>query len=355
MGQAGGDLLRAVLTRQHAIEVGVVLLFLVAYSAQPLLVDVIKINGGAHPSTFSVLIPHYYSMVLVGTLPTKQKLSECDWRRGMILSTLDIINQLLKKAGLLYSGAAVYIVIDSSSIVWTAIWSMVLLRRKLKLFHWVGIGLITLGISLKACQLNFTFHDEEFLGVILTLVASILMGLTFVLNEKYMKGVKKIEGPNLVCMMGVCCAVPITLWTLFWTVPRFSELVIDPVREHNGSFKTVACCFFWLFASCWLHSGTLWFLMANYGAVSTGILKGVKVALVFLFSHVLFCDIQPHQCLNVWTGTSALICVTGVILYSFAKIQWSGKSEDKPTPDVASEASPTSIEDGEEKKKVERQ
>lgn len=64
------------------------------------------------------------------------------------------------------------------------------------------ITLITVGISLKACQLNFTFRDEEFLGVVLILLASVLMGLTFVLNEKFMRGDDRIEGPNLVCMMG---------------------------------------------------------------------------------------------------------------------------------------------------------
>nr|CEL68156.1 TPA: transporter/permease protein, putative [Neospora caninum Liverpool] len=355
MGRAGRDFLGAVLTRQHAIEIAVVVLFLAAYSVQPLLVDVIKFNGGAHPSTFAILIPHYYSMVLVGALPTKQKLAECNWRRGIVLSSLDMINQLLKKAGLLYAGAAVYIIVDSSSIVWTAIWSLVLLRRKLKVCHWIGIALITLGISLKACQLNFTFRDEEFLGVTLILLAAILMGLTFVLNEKFMQGADRIEGPNLVCMMGVCSAVPITLWTLFWTVPRFGELVVDPIRERDGSFKVVGYCFFWLFVSCWMHSGTLWFLMTHFGAVSTGILKGLKVALVFLLSHWLFCDIQPNQCLNVWTGSSALICVVGVTVYSLAKVSWTGKSKDKPSSEESSEAAQSSIEDGEAKAKNERQ
>ena len=64
------------------------------------------------------------------------------------------------------------------------------------------IVVISFGVSLKAWQLNITFSDEEFLGVCLILLASVLMGLTFVLNEKFMKGAKPVEGPNLVCMMG---------------------------------------------------------------------------------------------------------------------------------------------------------
>lgn len=311
----------------YLLPFGTIVLFLAAYCVQPLLVDVIKLNGGAHSSTFSILLPHYYSMIMVGTLPTQQKLTQCNWRKGMLVSSLDIVNQLLKKAGLLYAGAAVYIVIDSSSMVWTALWSRALLKRHLNLRQWIAILLISLGISLKACEQRFSFRDEEFVGVLLILLASVLMGLTFVLNEKFMRGQNCIEGPNLVCMMGVCCAIPVTLWSIVWTAPRFQELVLDPIVAKSGSLKTVAHCFFWLFVSGWMHSGTLWYLMTHFGAVSTGILKGLKVAIVFLASHYLFCDIQPNQCLNIWTGTAASLCVTGVVLYSFAPGGSSRKDE----------------------------
>lgn len=35
-------------------------------------------------------------------------------------------------------------------------------------------------------------------------------------------------------------------------------------------------------------------------------MQGLKVALVFLISHFLFCELQPNQCLNAWTTASAL-------------------------------------------------
>eukprot|EP00920_Eleutheroschizon_duboscqi_P018414 GHVT01043884.1.p1 GENE.GHVT01043884.1~~GHVT01043884.1.p1 ORF type:complete len:464 (-),score=142.51 GHVT01043884.1:663-2054(-) len=163
-------------------------IFLVAYCVQPLLVDVIKLHGGAHSSTFLFLLPHYFSMVMVGLMPTKQRLWECDWKKGLVVSALDIVNQLLKKAGLVYAGAAVYIVVDSSSVVWTAVWSRALLKRSLSNSQWLAILLISVGIGLKACSLTFSWHDREFLGVFLILCSSVLMGLTFVLNEKFMKG-----------------------------------------------------------------------------------------------------------------------------------------------------------------------
>ncbi|KAL8439628.1 hypothetical protein Efla_004536 [Eimeria flavescens] len=300
------------------VHLVLVVAFLTAYCVQPLLVDVIKFNGGANASTFSILVPHYLSMVMVGLLPTKQSLGECDWRKGLVVSLLDIVNQLLKKAGLIYAGAAVYIVVDSSSLVWTAVWSRLILNRRLTAAQWLGIFVISLGVSLKACQLNLAFSDEEFVGVLLILSASILMGLTFVLNEKFMCGGSRVEGPNLVCMMGICSGAVICVWSLLWTVPQFEEVVVQPIVNKGGSLHTVASCSLWLFISGWIHSGTLWYLMANFGAVSTGILKGLKVALVFVISHFLFCKFQPSQCLNAWTAASAATCVFGVILYSLA-------------------------------------
>jgi len=299
-------------------DAGIILFFLAAYCVQPLLVDIIKFNGGAHSSTFLFLIPHYYSMVLVGLIPSEKRLLECDWKKGAAVSVLDIVNQLLKKAGLVFAGAAVYIVIDSSSIVWTAIWSVLLLKHRLSFLQWLARFLISGGIALKACVLNFSFSDDEFIGVALILLASILMGLTFVLNEKFMNGGNAIPGPILVCMMGIFCSVVLSLWTTVWTIPQIDRLVIQQVKKSQGSYQVIFRCFVFLFISGWIHSGTLWYLIKNVGAVSSGVLKGLKVALVFVVSHFLFCELQPSQCLNVHSTCSAVVCVAGVMLYSYA-------------------------------------
>jgi len=315
------------LSLDSAKEVSTLLMFLVAYCIQPLLVDVIKYNGGAHSSTFLFLLPHYYAMMLVGFIPTEKSIWECDWRKGIVVSACDIVNQALKKVGLIFSGAAVYIVVDSSSIVWTAIWSWILLRRRLVFMQWVAIFFISAGVALKAATLHIALTDYEFIGVLLILTASILMGLTFVLNEKFMKDDNPIPGPNLVCMMGVCCSAVLTAWTFGWTVPQFDTLVIDNIKRKNGSVMQILVCFAALLAASWIHAGTLWYLVKHMGAVSSGVLKGLKVACVFLLSHLFFCERDPHQCLNLWTGSSAFVCVCGVVLYSYTTSQLKHKHQ----------------------------
>ncbi|OEH74690.1 transporter permease protein [Cyclospora cayetanensis] len=311
-------------------------------------------TSASQASTFSILIPHYYSMMMVVPLHNKsietlplgvpQRVRLEEGSRGLAsgypimdlqflrIPTVTLCLLLsLAAAGLIYAGAAVYIVVDSSSLVWTAVWSTAILNKKLSPTQWLAIVVISLGVSLKACQLNLAFNDEEFVGVLLILVASILMGLTFVLNEKFMLGSRPVEGPNLVCMMGYACTS-----------------TLQGTRLRNA---TVASCSLWLFISGWVHSGTLWYLMSSFGAVSTGILKGLKVALVFIISHFLFCEIQPNQCLNPWTAASAVTCVVGVIMYSLAAppkklSEMSAKliTGEEDSPSASTEATPCSGE-----------
>eukprot|EP00922_Rhytidocystis_sp_ex-Travisia-forbesii_P020593 GHVS01030271.1.p1 GENE.GHVS01030271.1~~GHVS01030271.1.p1 ORF type:complete len:487 (+),score=91.96 GHVS01030271.1:89-1549(+) len=302
------------------VQIIVVSGFILAYCIQPILVDVIKFSGGAHSSTFLILLPHYYAMVLVGLLPKDRSLLDCgwtDWKKGLLLSSLDVINQLLKKAGLVFAGAGVYIIVESSSMVWTVLWSKLLLQKRLNFAQWLSILLVTAGIALRSCQLTFQIENEEFFGVVLILASSILMGLTFVLFEMFVNHpTEAVPGPTLVFMMGSTCAVLMTGWQVVWTVPRFDQLVLQTIHEKQGNPWYVLICYIFLFISGWIHSATLWYLLKVLGAVSSGVLKGLKVAGVFVLSHILFCEIQPSQCLNIWSGASATVCTVGVIVYS---------------------------------------
>eukprot|EP00923_Selenidium_pygospionis_P022193 GHVN01038378.1.p1 GENE.GHVN01038378.1~~GHVN01038378.1.p1 ORF type:complete len:395 (+),score=31.23 GHVN01038378.1:454-1638(+) len=292
---------------------------LVAYCAQPLLVDVIRYNGGANSSTFLFLMPHYLAMVCVGLFyPSEARLRDCNWRIGGMLSFLDIINQLLKKGGLVYAGAAAYIVVDSSSIVWTALWSKLILGSTLSNLQWIGLATISVGMAIKARTLDLSFNNDEFYGVSLIFLSTVIMGLLYVLNQRYMQGEQPISGPTLVFMMGVCCSCLIILWTLVWTLPRFDQLVTSRIAAMGGDNQVVGVCFFGLFLAGVAHSATFWYIMSVYGAVSSGVLKGAKVAIVFLLSHILFCGYQESQCLNFVTTLSCVTCVSGVCLYSYA-------------------------------------
>ncbi|SBT70417.1 drug/metabolite transporter, putative [Plasmodium malariae] len=290
------------------------ILFLLSYCFQPLLIDIIKYNGCGNSSTFIFLIPHYLSMIIVGFLPKKQKLTECNWMKIFFVSILDLINQVLKKVGLLYAGSAIYIIIDSCTLIFTAMWRKILLNKKISNFQLLGILLITFGIAIKSNNLKFEIDREEVIGVILIIISNFLMGLTFVLNEKYMN---QMEGQNIVCLMGIFCLSFVSIWTAIWTLPNFNHLILENIKKKQGDIKTIWLSFLGLFAFNIITSSTLWYIMKISGSLTVGILKGLKVAIIFLFSHIFFCKYDSKQCLNLHSTLSVFCCIVGVLIYSF--------------------------------------
>ncbi|GAB64793.1 transporter permease protein [Plasmodium cynomolgi strain B] len=290
------------------------ILFLISYCFQPLLIDIIKYNGCGNSSTFIFLLPHYLSMIIVGLLPKKQKLKECKWMKIFFVSILDLVNQVLKKIGLIYAGSALYIIIDSCTLIFTAIWRRLLLNKKINCFQLLGILLITFGIAIKSNNLKFEINKEEIIGVILIILSNILMGLTFVLNEKYMG---EMEGQNIVCLMGIFSFCFVSLWTVIWTIPNFDHLIMENIKKKKGNINTIWLSFLGLFIFNFITSSTLWYIMKISGSLTVGILKGLKVAIIFLFSHIFFCKYDSKQCLNFHSSLSVFFCILGVLIYSY--------------------------------------
>lgn len=292
-------------------------MFLISYCFQPLLIDIIKYNGCGNSSTFIFLIPHYLSMALVGFLPKKQKLKDCKWMKICVISMLDIFNQLLKKVGLIFAGSSLYIIVDSCTLIFTAIWRRLLLKRKINKVELLGILLISSGIAAKSNNLKIEISKDEILGSLLVFISNIIMGLTFVLNEKYMH--EEMEGPNIVCIMGICCFSLVFLWTCIWTLPNFDELIIQNIRKKNGNVNIILFSFLLLFIFNFITSSTLWYIMKLNGSLAVGSLKGLKVAIICIFSHIFFCKHDPKQCLNFCSALSVCLCVLGVTIYTYNK------------------------------------
>ncbi|PHJ15098.1 transporter permease protein [Cystoisospora suis] len=315
-------------------------LFLTAYCVQPLLVDALKFEGAASTSTCLYLIPHFLGMLCVIFTPNASRCSKAAtacfqgparrpllqvrslnlnlraWRKAFFVAAIDLLHQLAEKAGLVLCGSGAYVLVSSSSIVWIAVLSAIMLQRHISVLQWLSLCLVCLGVSMKAFELTFELDNEECLGVFVTLIASVLQGLTFVVNESIMKSTAEpVTGPALVFMMGTICSSVLLAWTCVWTVPNFQILIADRVHERGGDPRRIALILLGLFCSGAVHSSTLWYIVKRLGAVTTGVLKGAKTASVFLLGHIFFCHLQPSQCLTPVKSMSAAVCIAGVVLY----------------------------------------
>eukprot|EP00922_Rhytidocystis_sp_ex-Travisia-forbesii_P033540 GHVS01049821.1.p1 GENE.GHVS01049821.1~~GHVS01049821.1.p1 ORF type:complete len:380 (+),score=60.65 GHVS01049821.1:228-1367(+) len=301
------------------------LLYLAINSAQPLLVDVMKYHGAATITSFLYIMPTYFGMIFVGAFNIASVFDQTrtNWSTAFRLTSADLTHQLLEKAGLVFCGSAVYMVCSSTSIAFTALISHKVLNKHTSPQQWAGIVLIVAGLCARVGQLDVSTLSVEVLGVILILSASFLHALSYVWNEGALTGPNKIEGTQLVCMMGLISSGLLTCWTALYTLPQLSQLVFEPMRQQGGSMQVAIACWMSLLLCAFIRSMTLWYLLKHMGAVASGVIKGARAALVIVLSHSLFCSFDSLQCLSVNKSISAMICVSGVLTYSLASAHMS--------------------------------
>ncbi|KAF8821293.1 transporter/permease protein [Cardiosporidium cionae] len=243
-----------------------------------------------------------------------------NWRRVGFLTFCDLAHQLIEKIGLIYAGSGVYTIAASSSTVWIAALSFMLLHRKISFYKWVGVLSICFGLSLKAFQFSISQGENEIVGALLTVFAAFLHGLSFVINEAFMTGDDPIAGPNLVLMTGMISSALLSIWTAVWTIPRWDTLFNKNIAAAGGSSTVAVTCFFLLLLCSYVRSTILWYLIKHMGAVSSSILKGIRNPAVFFLSHIFFCHLEKSQCLSVLKSVAAIVCASGVMIYSFSPI-----------------------------------
>eukprot|EP01066_Platyproteum_vivax_P012695 Platyproteum_vivax@DN5766_c0_g1_i1.p1 len=236
-----------------------------------------------------------------------------------LVAVLDAAHQVTEKVGLVFCGSAVYIVVGSSSIIWTAVLARVALAKRLTRMQWCALCFIVGGLALRATALEISWQSNEFVGVVLTLIAAILHACTFVANEKLLTGPHAISGPSLVGIMGTINLLVLVGWSALYTIPNFSQLILRDVYLQNGSWLIIALCMCGIYLAGFIHSNCLWMIILAFGSVTAGVTKGLKTAVVAFLCHYLFCPIDQSQCLTPWKLFSALVCGGGVVLYAVGK------------------------------------
>lgn len=330
-------------------------IFFAFYVIQPLMMTSMK-NAGVPVSvrpgdmdygrfkyswtTFLFMLPNYYAQVPVGFLPSKSSLADMswrDWRSCMLLACADLVNQLMSKVGLMLTSTAAYILINSSGIIWTVALSAIFLGKKPSKQQLFGIAVVFCGLCLKLLDTTSdkTPGDagQELFGITLVIVSSFLDGLCFVLVEKFQKGPTAIPGPQLTCMQGLTASFVLTAWTLAYTFsgPVWKDYILggvekscelsaseDCIVDHS---RHVGYCLYALFAANVFTSSTVWWLLQNVGAVTFVVVKALKIVLVFIMAHFMFCDQEngnTGECASLPRCVCATVVVSGVVIYSLA-------------------------------------
>ncbi|CAD7937079.1 unnamed protein product [Amoebophrya sp. A120] len=334
-----------------------VTIFFTLYILQTFAFHMMKKNGlpwkgsskeGAPPEQMWALaqdIPGYLAMCFVIYLPCKKTiwdLTGCQIFRAMIIAPADLVAQVLAKNGLAKTSPALYTIFSSGgSIFFTALAARFIMGKKANWLMWFGLLVMITGVGLYGGAMasiasNGSGMGDFMLGSILILLSSVADGVTFVLIEKFSNdGKEEIPGPLLTAIMGFTNLSLLLIWQLAYTLPRFDELIVEPMRwiyaneeplNTLGKPENLFAGFLFLFMAGIVVRASTMYMLKQLGAVTFVVIKMMKIVAVVFLSSELFSwvswswwpDIQKFSVL----GTVGASCVTvGVGIYSFAKIK----------------------------------
>ncbi|KAI8615476.1 hypothetical protein BC830DRAFT_1168571 [Chytriomyces sp. MP71] len=311
----------------------------------------LKYRGAANSLSFVTSLMQFAGMVLVAALPPPETSREMKpieasaYSGGWIITTIinhlnrfgpanvqgaalisifEVGGNLILVAGMFLVGSGVYMVIYSSIVVFTALFSRILLPgRKLSGLQWLAVFAICFGLSLTALGTK-SGHSSEIqdkpvlFGVLVCIFGTAVLSLVYVATDHILAG-----GTSTPYSQSIYVGLFSTFFTLVvMLVVSIPTLLTLPLLDWDVILAHII-----LLLSSLGHSVAYFELVESTGGVATGVLQGLRAVGVFGLSHSWFCGIDENQCFNAWKGAATVIVVAGVVLFAAAKGWASGGND----------------------------
>lgn len=300
------------------------LMYVSSGTLQPILIEVLTYNGACEKSTFLFILPTYVGMSMsVLSNMDALKHGKIRWAKMGLLAVIELCSAALCFTGLVCAGSAVFTVIYSSVTVYTALFSRLFFGRELHYMQWGGVFMVMLGLTSSSIGASFNSAEGEEdvgIGIIMIVIGSMFHSLVYILSESILKSPDPIAPEFLGSFMGFVGVFVFGLWQIFYTIPRFQDLILDEIEAHDGDLNVIAVTYVILVIVNFIHGVCFYHLIKSVGSTTTGILKGIQSVMVFVISHFAFCAFQRSQCFTNSKGASLVVVVCGVSCYSIFKL-----------------------------------
>ena len=253
------------------------------------------------------------------------------WRGLFAIGTFMAVNISLNNASLLHLSLSYNQVIRASIPVVCAACAVLVEKKIPTALEALGLALVAAGVmgTVAGSTSQLEQRPNEVTGLIFCVVATVSNALMMTFSGKIMGG-EKLDAVSLTfytspVVLGLLLPVALTLeWEKMTKRLRVESLEADPfvaaAAETPGLVSGSTLLRLVLLGCCnavvynWVHNKVI----AMTSATTTTVLGNVKVAMLFLFSRVLFGETKD------WTW--AMACGAGVALggfavFSFAKLQ----------------------------------
>ena len=338
-------------------------LYVISGVTQPLLMTLLRDAGLADPKGQLYMLFYYLGPASIGLRWIAQnerdqlrQIAPTLWARALGITVFDMAATAMNYGGAALAGPTIFAIVYSSVTVWTAVFSRLLLKRHLQPAQWMGIVIVFVGLALTATDvhsLSSSAHsggnagNNVAHGLALVVVGSAMHGMTYVLCEVVMVVDDKARAhiratlpkflqvafidsdddddrPGLsvtqnCAIQGINAVVFMLVWQLLYTLPRWNNLVLEPMEEA-GTTVTAALVLLGGFGLANLvHAISYFFTLRHFpgGAVSAGVMKGLQAVLVFVVTDRFFCGRTggAEMCFSSTKLVSLVTVVGGVVLF----------------------------------------
>jgi len=302
-------------------------IYIISGATQPLLVTLVKLSGlGDHMCQLYMLMYYIGPAMVSFTLCKPGAIGVHGiWSFKTIkasgIALIDIAAQTMNYTGATLAGPTIFAIIYSSVTIWTALYSRILMGRKLSIIQWFAIFVVFGGLAITATD-SVSVGPDVFKGSLLVLIGSSVHAMTYVLSEAIMKDGEQFS-PQMNCaIQGTVASVIYLLWQLFYTSKHLQERVIAPMEAAGTSIPRAICVLVSLSISNLVHALSFFYTLKNYpgGATSAGVMKGLQAVLVFIFTSIVYCGSigGDEMCFSVIKLISLVVVIGGVALFTAA-------------------------------------
>ena len=241
------------------------------------------------------------------------------------IALFDIAAQSMNYTGASLAGPSIFAIVYSSVTVWTALFSRIFLNRSMTIWQWSGVFTVFGGLVITGLD-SHKLGPDVIRGLFLVLFGSIMHALTYVMSEGVMTvGNETLSVLQNCAVQGIVATIAFFVWQMVYTVPRFEELILEPMKlAGTSALHGLGVLFLFSLANL-VHSTTFFHTLRHFpgGATSAGIMKGLQAVLVFVFTDWAFCGRTggEEMCFTKAKFLSLATVVSGVVLFGAATQQ----------------------------------
>ncbi|XP_011270421.1 hypothetical protein, variant [Capsaspora owczarzaki ATCC 30864] len=161
------------------------------------------------------------------------------WHIFLYPALCDITATTLMNIGLLFTAASVYQMLRGASVLFTALFSVLFLRRRLRIHHYIGLYLVVTGITIVGVA-SVVFGDDNnesssnmVLGIVLVIAAQVVVATQFIVEEKFIgkysvPPIAVVGSEGIFGLVIVSCILPAL---------QYINISGKPIEDTRDAFK----------------------------------------------------------------------------------------------------------------------